>query len=93
MPIYNPVGGGGGGGGGGLSQDDILSFLASLMVNDEGAFLRTDDGGFIKAYAVDPPLPLGSETDILEVLGNLSVGENGAFLRTADGGFILVAEP
>lgn len=95
MPIFNPVGGGGGGGGGGsgLSQEDILRFLASLMVTDDGAFMRSNDGGFIKAYAVDPPLPLGTETDLLGVLSNLVVDDNGSFMRSNDGGFVLISEP
>lgn len=91
MPISNPVGGGDGGGGTGLSQDDVLNILASLMVSDDGAFMRSNDGGFIKAYAVDPPLPLGAEADILGVLGNLVVDDNGVFLRSNDGGFILIS--
>lgn len=81
MPIYNPICSDGPGGGG-ISEDDLLRFLASLMVNDDGAFLRTNEGGFIKAYELEPGISPEVEAFILDSMGQLIVTDAGLFMRS-----------
>lgn len=80
MPIFNPIAGFGSGGAT-LNEDQLLAFLESLMVDDHGTFVRTDDGGFIKAYDLDPGLTPELEAFILNSMGNIVVSEIGAFVR------------
>ena len=80
MPIRNPLLSEGGGGGS-LNQEDVFRLLSSLMVTDDGAFMRTDDGGFIFAIAPDPAIAPALQAFVLDALGSLVVTDIGTFMR------------
>lgn len=80
MPIFNPTAAFGTGGAS-LDEEQLIAFLASLMVDDNGAFVRTNDGGFVKAYELQPSLPPDIEAFILDTMGSIVVTDIGTFVR------------
>lgn len=92
MPISNPITGAVSAAASslyGVSPEDLLRVLASLMVNNDGVFIRTTDGGFYRAYELDPPVSPAVEAQITQALQQIMTANNGAFMRSNDGGFIL----